>query len=83
VRDAVVIDVLNQAVTRQPRWGFWKCYDRMRIPAKPGRHSDASEAIIPVDGGPVVRRENRAQVAFTRTVVGRAAHRSGPHGATR
>ena len=30
-RDAVVIDVLNQVVTRQPRWGFWKCFDRMRI----------------------------------------------------
>jgi len=29
---------------------------RLRIPAKPGHHSDASEAIIPVDGGPVVKR---------------------------
>jgi putative transposase len=30
-RDAAVIDVLNQVVARQPRWGFWKCYDRMRL----------------------------------------------------
>jgi putative transposase len=30
-RDAVVIEVLNQIVTRQRRWGFWKCYDRMRL----------------------------------------------------
>jgi putative transposase len=30
-RDAVVIEVLNQVVAKQPRWGFWKCYDRMRL----------------------------------------------------
>lgn len=28
----------------------------MRIPAKPGHRSDASEAIIPVHAGPVVKR---------------------------
>ena len=28
----------------------------VQIPAKPGHHSDASEAIIPVDAGPVVKR---------------------------
>jgi putative transposase len=26
-----VIAVLNQMVEKRPRWGFWKCYDRMRI----------------------------------------------------
>jgi hypothetical protein len=30
--------------------------DNMRIPAKPGHHSDASEAIIPKHAGPVVKR---------------------------
>jgi hypothetical protein len=28
----------------------------VRIPAKPGHHSDASKAIIPVDAGLVVKR---------------------------
>ena len=30
VRDAEVIDVLNEMVARRPRWGFWKCFDRIR-----------------------------------------------------
>jgi len=29
---------------------------RLRIPAKPGHHSDASEAIIPKHAGPVLKR---------------------------
>ena len=30
-RDAAVIEVLNQVVAQRPRWGFWKCFDRMRL----------------------------------------------------
>ena len=30
-RDAPVIEVLNQLVAQHPRWGFWKCFDRMRL----------------------------------------------------
>jgi putative transposase len=30
-RDAAVIHVLHGMVAKRPRWGFWKCYDRMRI----------------------------------------------------
>ena len=29
-RDAAVIAVLTDVVARYPRWGFWKCFDRMR-----------------------------------------------------
>ncbi len=29
-RDAAVIAVLTDAVTRYPRWGFWKLFDRLR-----------------------------------------------------
>jgi hypothetical protein len=36
--------------------GFPYAFSAVRIPAKPGHHSDASEAIIPVDAGPVVKR---------------------------
>jgi len=28
----------------------------LRIPAKPGQHSEGCRAIIPVDAGPVVKR---------------------------
>lgn len=30
VRDAEVIDVLNDLVEAHPRWGFWKYFDRLR-----------------------------------------------------
>src|SRR5690348_13157812 len=29
-RDAMVIAALTDVVARYPRWGFWKCFDRMR-----------------------------------------------------
>jgi putative transposase len=37
-RDAAVISVLNEIVARRPRWGFWKCYDRMRLDGHPWNH---------------------------------------------
>ena len=30
-RDGPVIGVLNEMVAKRPRWGFWKCYDRIRL----------------------------------------------------
>ena len=30
-RDAAVIAALMNVVARYPRWGFWKCYDRLRL----------------------------------------------------
>ena len=30
-RDAAVIAALTDAVARYPRWGFWKCFDRLRV----------------------------------------------------
>ena len=30
-RDVAVIDTLNELVAKHPRWGFWKCYDRLRL----------------------------------------------------
>ncbi len=30
-RDAQVVEVLNAIVQGSPRWGFWKCFDRLRI----------------------------------------------------
>lgn len=31
VQDAAVMDVLQGLVAEHARWGFWKCYDRMRL----------------------------------------------------
>ena len=30
-RDQEVIEALNQTVEKHPRWGFWKCYDYLRL----------------------------------------------------
>ncbi len=37
-RDAAVIAVLNGMLEKRPRWGFWKCFDRMRIEGHPWNH---------------------------------------------
>mgnify|MGYP003346414212 FL=1 len=38
VRDAAVIDVLQDLVAESPRRGFWKYYDRMRLDGHPWNH---------------------------------------------
>jgi putative transposase len=30
-RDLEVVEALMRVVERNPRWGFWKCYDRLRL----------------------------------------------------
>ncbi len=37
-RDADVIDALNTVVERNGRWGFWKCFDRLRLDGQPWNH---------------------------------------------
>ena len=37
-RDQPVIDALNEIVATNTRWGFWKCFDRLRLQGKPWNH---------------------------------------------
>jgi putative transposase len=37
-RDAAVIAALTDAVTRYPRWGFWKLFDRLRVEGRRWNH---------------------------------------------
>ncbi len=37
-KDAEVIDALNGVVERNVRWGFWKCFDRLRLDGRPWNH---------------------------------------------
>lgn len=39
VRDAEVIEALNQLVEAHPRWGVWKYIDRLRAPSRPNKNS--------------------------------------------
>ena len=37
-RDAAVIAALTDVVVRYPRWGFWKCYARLRLEGAAWNH---------------------------------------------
>ncbi len=37
-RDQPVIDALNDLVEKQSRWGFWMCFDRLRLDGHPWNH---------------------------------------------
>ena len=37
-RDREVIDALQAIVEKRRRWGFWKCFDRLRLDGKPWNH---------------------------------------------
>ena len=37
-RDKEVIDALNAIIAKRSRWGFWKCFDRMRLDGLPFNH---------------------------------------------
>ena len=38
VRDAAVVTALNEVVARHSRWGFWKCFYRLRRAGHPWNH---------------------------------------------
>ncbi len=37
-KDAPVVDALNEIVAVRARWGFWKCFTRMRKDGRPWNH---------------------------------------------
>ena len=37
-RDQEVIDAINEVLRKRPRWGFWKCFDRIRMDGHPFNH---------------------------------------------
>lgn len=37
-KDAPVVDALNEIVSKRTRWGFWKCFTRLRADGKPWNH---------------------------------------------
>jgi len=37
-RDAQVVAALNELVATELRWGFWKCYDRLRQMGRASNH---------------------------------------------
>lgn len=37
-RDVELIDALNGVVERNSRWGFWKCFQRLRLDGRQWNH---------------------------------------------
>jgi putative transposase len=37
-RNREVMDALNALVEKHPRWGFWMCFDRLRLLGHPWNH---------------------------------------------
>ncbi len=37
-RDQEIVAALNEIVATELRWGFWKCFDRLRQLGKPWNH---------------------------------------------
>jgi putative transposase len=37
-RDGPIVDALNAVVEKRHRWGFWKCYDRLRLNGQAWNH---------------------------------------------
>lgn len=37
-RDRPAIEALNEIVAKEGRWGFWKCFDRLRGLGRPWNH---------------------------------------------
>ena len=37
-RDGPIMQALNAVLERRPRWGFWKCFDRLRLDGEPWNH---------------------------------------------
>jgi putative transposase len=44
-KDALVIAVLNDIVSKRSRWGFWKCFHRLRADGHGWNHKKADEEI--------------------------------------
>ena len=38
VRDREIVEALNEIVSKELRWGFWKCFERLRQLGKPWNH---------------------------------------------
>jgi putative transposase len=37
-RDREIVEALNEIVSKELRWGFWKCFERLRQMGRPWNH---------------------------------------------
>lgn len=51
-RDGEVMTALNQLVARHARWGFWKCFDRLRLNGHRWNHKRVHRVYCAISGRP-------------------------------
>jgi putative transposase len=69
VRDAAVIDVLQELVTDHGRWGFWKCFARMRLDGHPWNHKRVYRVYCALRLNLPRRTRRRVPPRFRQTLV--------------
>jgi putative transposase len=69
VRDAAVIDVLQELVTDHGRWGFWKCFDRMRLDGHAWNHKRVHRVYCALRLNLPRRTRRRVPPRFRQTLI--------------
>jgi putative transposase len=69
VRDAAVIDVLQGLVADHGRWGFWKCFDRMRLDGHSWNHKRVYRVYCALRLNLPRRTRRRVPPRFRQTLV--------------
>jgi hypothetical protein len=72
-RDRDVIEVLNEIVSRKPRWGFWKLHDRLRLEGHCINHKRLHRVYCAMELNLPRRTRKRVPVRQRRPLVGKRA----------
>jgi len=73
-RDAPVIEALNEIVARRPRWGFWKCFDRLRLDGHRWNHKRVHRVYCAMRLNLPRRTKKRLPARIVAPLVAPAAH---------
>lgn len=73
-RDTPVIEALNEIVARRPRWGFWKCFDRLRLDGHRWNHKRVHRVYCAMRLNLPRRTKKRLPARIVAPLVASAAH---------
>ena len=63
------IDALQAVVEQYPRWGFWKCYDRLRLDGHPWNHKRVHRVYVDLRLNLKRRTRRRVPARFRQVLV--------------
>jgi putative transposase len=73
-RDAAVIAALTDAVTRYPRWGFWKLFDRLRVEGRLWNHTQRDKLRQELTLAELAAHEAKIEAFDVEGILGFAEH---------